>query len=217
MSLIDHEQAVLDGYPLLDFIFTENDLSNVPSPLKLGGRLALSLSNVSKAAYNTQPFDQITCGEYEDCEIIANRFFEDPSGELLANLAAILFRPLKNNNLVPYMQYNHRSATYYHYQAEKKAYKFLKLAPEQLYSIFIWYAGSRSQLPKIFPDVYEGGSTGEPDMLAFTNCIHAGAGVKNGTREKIRTMKLYEFMYDMNQEARKAKELKAEYDRISNK
>ena len=42
-----------------------------------------------------------------------------------------------------------------------------------------------------------------PDIMAFTNCIHAGAGPKNGTRQQIRLLKLSEFMYDMEQEAKK--------------
>lgn len=208
MTIVDAEQAVINGYPLLDFIFTENELTTEPSFIKLTYRLiSYSFFPVS--------FAHITCGEYEDCEMKAFEFQQNPSGELLASIAAILFRPKDKEGLVPYMKFNQRTNSYYSYKWEKKVNHFLKLKPEQLYAIYVWYCGSRNQLPKMFEDVYEGGESGEPDMLAFTNCIHSGAGPKNGSREKIRTMKLNEFMYDMNQEAIKAKQLQEEYDKIA--
>jgi hypothetical protein len=209
MTVVDAEDMVINGYPLLDFIFNENELTNVPAPIKLTYRLS------SQTLYPVT-FDQLTCGEFEDCEIKSFEFQQSPSGELLAGIAAILFRPKIKDEIEPYMKFHQRTNSYYTYKAEKKASRLQKLKPEGLYSIYVWYVGCRNQLPKMFPDVYAGGDSAEPDMMAFTACIHSGAGVKNGSREKIRTTKLYEFMYEMNQEAIKAKQLEEEYARINN-
>lgn len=223
ITLLDHEQAVIDGYPMLDFIFNENDLTRLPEPILFHGILSFG------EKYYPQPFDRITCGEFEDADIKAREFMIEPSAELLAGLAAILFRPLKNTiaipsvthrekqgELIPYMKYNFQTDTYFHYKPELKENKFRSLLPEKLYAIYIWYAGCRSQLPLLFPSVFDG-EAGQSDILAFTNCIHSGAGPKNGTREQIRVMKLYEFMYDMEQEAIKAIDIKEEYERNRNK
>lgn len=201
---IDAEQAVTDVFPILDFIFNKNDRTECLAPFEIG-----------KEKYFPVPFKEITCGEYEDCEVFANTFSNAPSPESLASLAAILFRPKKGADIEPYMQYNYRTDSYLEYKAEKKQKLFLKQHPEELYAVFIWYAGCRNQLPEMFPTVYDG-PKGEPDMLAFTNCIHSGAGPKNGTREKIRCMKLYEFMYDMEREAIHAKEMEAEIEKMKN-
>jgi hypothetical protein len=206
MNQVDAEQAVMQGYPLLDFIFNKNELTNLPKPIMLIFYLV---------KLHCQPFREITCGEFEDCEILANRFHEEASAELLANLSAILFRPKKADKLIPYIIYNYKTATYITYKAERKIKSFLKLRPWQLYAAFVYYAGCRNQLRDLFPDVYEGGDSSQPDMMAFTNCIHAAAGPKNGNRNEIRCTKLYEFMYEANQEAIKAKELKEEYDRLN--
>lgn len=193
ITLVDAEDFVINVYPLLDFIFEKNDRTISP---KING--------------TTCAFENITCGEFEDCELAAFRFAEKPGQTPLAEIAAILFRADK----VPYMQYNSRTDGYLTYQAEKKVKHFLKLKPCELYAMFIWYAGSKNKLPLIFPDLYNGGKKGEPDPMVFTNTIHAGAGPKNGSRNQIRCMKLYEFLYDCNQESKKAAELEAEYAKM---
>lgn len=202
---LDFEQVVISIFPNLNFIYDKNDLTTLPEPKKI------KLRN-----YYPVDFVDLTCGEFEDCEVQANQFAEAPSGELLAKLAAILFRPkMINGKIEDYMKFNYRKDAYHIYQYEKKAKLFLTLPPEELYAIFIWYSGCRSFLPQQFPDVYNGGGSAEPDMLAFTKCIHSGAGVKNGSREKIRVTKLYEYMFEMNEEARKAAEEMAEMARIN--
>lgn len=202
---IDPEQMAIEIYPITDFIFSHNDLTNPPDAVRLAGVL-----------HHPQSFDNITCGEFEDCEPLATLFADEPSPDLLAKLAAILFRPKIKDEVEMYMKYNAPTAHYYTYQHEKKSAYFKELAPERLYAIFIWYAGCRAQLPLMFPTVYEGsGGNAEPDMMAFTKCIHSGAGVKNGSREKIRTTKLYEFMYEMEQEAIKNNEIQAQYDAMN--
>jgi len=202
-NLLDPEEIVISLFPLLDFIVNKNDRTVSPSPLSI--RKGIGGDAICK------PFDEITCGEYEDCEIAAARFAEEKDMKHLAEIAAILFRPKGKE----YIRYNARADAYVTYPADKKAPQFLKLPPEQLYSIFIWYAGCRSQLSLYFPDVYEKGKkNGVADPMVFTNTIHAGAGPKNGSRNQIRRMKLYEFLYDCNQEAIKAKELAAEYEKM---
>lgn len=211
LNLIDPEEIVLQVFPLLDFIVEKNDRTNTPAPI---GKLIC------------HPFDEITCGEFEDCEIAAAKFAEENDVKHLAQIAAILFRPASLFRLPPspfgegtgvreYIRYNSRTDSYLTYKSDRKIKHFLKLPPEELYSIFIWYAGCRSQLQFYFPDVYEKGKkNGHPDAMVFTNTIHAGAGPKNGSRNQIRRMKLYEFLYDCNQEAKKAKELAAEYEKM---
>ena len=217
---LDAEQVVLDVFPLLDFIFQKNDLTNTPEPLKL-----------KNLVFYPQIFENITCAEYEDCEVIANQFSEKASRELLTQLAAILFRPAAinlnplnhskqstiNSEPEPYLQFNPRTQTFYTYQYKQKLKYFKSVPHEDLYAIFIWYAGCRAELPLMYPTVYEGGSSGDgPDLAAFTKCIHSGAGPKNGTRQQVRGTKLYEFMFDMEQEAIHAKEMEAEIERIKN-
>ena len=95
------------------------------------------------------------------------------------------------------------------YNAERLYPYFLKLSPFVLHSIYTWYTGCRNQIPKYFPVPFEGNTTGgEPDPAAFTKCIHAGAGPKNGSRDQIRVTGIKEFFFDMNLEAQKAKDLK---------
>lgn len=187
------EQFVRDVYPLIDFIFKENDRTICPFI----------------AGYKME-FEDITCGEFEDCEMAAFRFSEDNDLKHLAEIAAILFKPKGE----PYIKYNSRTDSYLTYKADKKVKHFEKLKPEILYAMFIWYSGSRNQLRFIFPDLFTGGKS-DPDPMIFTNTIHAGAGPKNGSRSQIRCMKLYEFLYDCNQEAKKAAELEAEYAKMN--
>ena len=203
MNRVDAEQAVLQGFPLLDFIFQQAELTNIPE------------SSIRLAPFHTvygpaKGFQDITCGEYEDAEIFINQFQEKAEADHLAAVASILWRR-KN---IPYVKFNRKKNTWITYDSEKNKRLFLKLHPERLYSIFLWYAGNRHMLPKLFPLLHEGGEkkNTEPDMLVFTKCIHAGAGPKNGTRDQIRRMKLFEFMFDMEEEAKKAKELEEYYN-----
>jgi hypothetical protein len=81
--------------------------------------------------------------------------------------------------------------------AEAYSKYFATLAQEQLYVMYLWFAGCVATLPLLFPNVYEGngGTADEPDPMAFTKCIHTGAGNKNGTRQQIRMMPLEEFLF----------------------
>lgn len=200
ISLVNPEDFVRDIYPLADFIFNKNDRTSCPE------------------IHGTKvDFENITCGEFEDSEMASAKFSQSNDPRHLAEIAAILFRPKKliSRKRKPYLQFNSRTDSYLTYKSENKVADFLKLNPDELYAILIWYSGSRNQLPFIFPDLYAGGKSGEPDPMVFTNTIHAGAGPKNGSRNQIRCMKLYEFLYDCNQEAKKAAEMEAEYEKMS--
>jgi len=208
IDLMDAEQAVINGYPLLDFIYNENTLTQAPeNHIRLPGFLPLTVHGPGN-------FENITCGEYEDTEIFFNQFYEEPGEKPLAGIAAVLWRP--KGEL--YLSFKAENSTWIHYNTNRIIHRFLKLAPWRLYAIFTWYTGCRNQLPKLFATVYEkhSDSSDQPDMLAFTKCIHAASGPKNGTRDQIRILKLYELMFDMEQEAIKAKELKEYYEQQRN-
>jgi len=209
-NLIDAEQAVVNGYPLLDFIYDGNTLTKPPENC-ITHRTSYFLHRTSYYGPGTT-FENLTVGEFEDAEQLYGGFFNDPDGKPLAHLAAILWRPKTKRfgssfggTRLPYISYNYKSASYKTYNAEKRIPDFLKLEPCRLYAIYTWYTGCRNQLPLLFPKIHEhhGDKSGKPDIMAFTNCIHAGAGPKNGTRQQIRLLKLSEFMYDMEQEAKK--------------
>jgi hypothetical protein len=198
-SLIDPETFFIEGNSLLDFIFKQNELTEAPEKvIKLQAQILHTVYAPGNA------FNTLICGEFEDAEECYNQFIETEKIEHLAKLAAILWRPKNVRYLVPG---NGELKTY---AADKWATLFAKLEPHRLYSIFIWYLGCKNLLPKRFPVMHEPDDNMPvtPDPMAFTKCIHAGAGPKNGKRDEIRLMLLNEFLFDMEQEAVKAKELK---------
>lgn len=201
---IDAEDATINGLPLIDFIYNKNTLTKQPYPV-----LKTSKFPYIKFYGPDDDFNSLTCGEFEDAEIFYNEFKQDPSAKPLAQLASLLYRP-KNTKYCR----THPVKGFIQYNAEKAVPHFIKLAPWKLYTIFLWYAGCREQLPLYFPNAF-GGSTdnnADADFLAFTKCIHAGAGPKNGTRNDIRQTLLKEFLMEMELETIKAKELQQQYD-----
>ena len=191
---LDPDQLATDGFDLLDFLYTSNQLHNQPLPV-----IELPLCTPSKMVGPKSGFSNITCGEFEDAEYYFYEFVESPSNVPLAMMASVLWRPA--------------GIIYCKDDAEKNYDHFVNLLPEILYSIYLWYSGCRSLLPKMFPTVYENdGKKNDFDMMAFTKCIHAAAGPKNGTRDNIRKMPLLELMFDMEQEAIHAKEIQEQYE-----
>ena len=186
------EDAATQGFDSIDFLYTDNTRTINPYPELIVGK--------KRMIGPADDFNEILCGEMEDCEVFFTQFSEAPDLQLLASIAAVLWRP--------------RNAPYQTKASESRKEIFKSLLPEQLFSIYIWYTGCRNQLPKIFPLVYGGGeSTGEADPASFTKCIHAGAGPKNGTRNNIRIMPAKEFLFDMQLEAEHAEALKEQYER----
>lgn len=207
---IDPEQFFLNGSALLSFIFDGNDLTHCPEQeIELTG-----VRGKYKVLAPEEGFAGLTCGEMEDADAYYTLFILEKKVEHLAMLAAILWR-LKG---IPYQMIVDSKFTTY--PAQKWVPMFEKLEPHRLYAIYIWYTGCKSQLPKMFPVLHEPSDdakqSGSPDPLSFTKCIHAGAGAKNGTREHIRLMPAREFLFDMELEAVKAKELKIEMSNAKN-
>ena len=128
--------------------------------------------------------------------------------EALAKLAAILYRP-KN---VPYLKIKDHTTSTYAY--EKRVPNFMRLPKQQLLAIWLWFTGCRNMMTLYFPYVFGGADGGKKnskvDTMAFTKCIHAGAGPKNGTRQQVRLLNIKEFFFDMNEEARAVAEMKRE-------
>lgn len=202
MEEIDPEQFFLEGASLLDFIFHENTLTKTPFyKLNLVGAREYTVYGPEKG------FESLSCGELEDCEYFFHEFEENKKMESLAMLAAILWREKVNNKRAPY-QVLKAGETIEKYPAERWSTMFKRLSPAKLFAIYIWYKGCKFQLPTIFHELHSGGDgSSDSGRLSFTNCIHAGAGEKNGTRNQIRVMSLYEFMYDMELQAKQQKEL----------
>lgn len=195
---LDPEDVAVNGLLLVNFIFNENGLTKQPyNRLKLPGVIPRSVYGPHS------DFNNITCGEFEDAEQLSIQFEQEPSHELLAKFAAVLYRP----NRIPYYTINKQTGKLEPYNTDKLIPRFKKLQPWQLYSMYIWYSGCKVMLPQLFPTVFAVESKGQPDPMVFTKCIHNGAGAKNGDRDKIRITPLLEFFYEMEQEAIKAKEL----------
>lgn len=188
------------GSDVLNFVFEGNDRTVQPYPFLRVPTYARRFTGPA------DDFNNLTCGEYEDCEIFFNQFKAEPGPEPLARLAAVLYRPAGQR----YIQYDAATATYKPYEIESKLKYFLRIHPEVLFTIFTWYAGCRSQLPKYFPTAFKGGGAAgdEPDFIAFTKCIHGAAGPKNGTRDAIRCTGIKEFLLELELEAQKAEEMK---------
>lgn len=200
---LDHEDAIINFWPALEFLFTSNQLTRQPFPV-----VAIKKTWLRKAIEFIGPesdFNNITAGEFEDTEYYFGEFKTKPGAEPLANLAAILYRPAG----IAYMQFDVHQNKIVPFNTKSTVPYFLDLPAEDLYLIFLWYSGCRNNLPLQFPNCFSGGddTKAEPDPLVFTKCIHAGAGPKNGTRENIRQTLLKEFLFDLEQETIHNKEL----------
>lgn len=200
INQMDPEDAVMNGYPLLDFVFNSNTLTKQPYPtIPLPGLRSTTVYGPA------DDYDNITCGEYEDTEVMFYNFNEDPQQQSLATLAAILYRP-KN---IPYLRYRDNLPEYYKY--EKRVPFFMKLPVEKLFTIYLWYQGCRNMMTEYFPDVFvksKKAAKGNVDKISFTKCMHAGSGVKNGTLKEIEFMFIKKFFFGMNEEAKAVKEMR---------
>lgn len=193
VNRLDPEDAVINGLPATEFIIKENNLTRQPYPTL---ELPFSWKSLTQTVYGpADDFNDITCGEFEDAEIFFNQFKIEPGAESLANLAAVLYRAKG----VKYLRRHRWNGTWISYQSEKLLPRFKKLTALQLYTIYLWYCGCREQLPKYFPECFDGAPAAneEPDMMVFTNCIHHAAGAKNGSRNDIRMTPLKEFFQEL--------------------
>ncbi len=193
VNRLDAEDATLNGAPTVDFLTTENNLTKQPYK-----KLWLPFSwktFIAKVSGPADDFNDLTVGEFEDTEMYFNEFKANPNGESLANLAAVLYRPGKKR----YLRKHRWNGSWIFYKSEKLYPQFKKLSALELYTIYLWYSGCREQLPKYFPEVFDGPQTqnDEPDLMVITNCIHNAAGPKNGLRNEVRITLLKEFMQEM--------------------
>lgn len=214
-NYLNSETVVETAEQAVAFLFEDNFLTTQLFPeLQLPGFLSKTFIGPSGN------FDSITCGEFEVTEVEFTKFISEPDHLCLANIAAVLWRPKD----IPFMRYVAKSNSYTTYNWRKKSKAFAELSAEMLYSIFTWYSGCRQMLALLFPLVYASGledtkstpaENPDRDLLAFTKCIHSGAGVKNGSRSDIRTTLIKEFFFDMQHEAEKALEMERELKKHS--
>ncbi|MES2457201.1 MAG: hypothetical protein V4594_16725 [Bacteroidota bacterium] len=206
---IDPEDLTISGLPLVDFIYASNGLTRQPyTTIKVPADISFMNRRFGMIGPKDD-FQNLTCGEYEAAEIIFLQFKESNDASLLASLAAVLYR----KDAKEFISYNYRKSTYVTYDHEAYTKYFARLDHHVLFTIFLWYNGCRSMLPVFFPTLHEGSDAGTKDLMVFTKCIHAAAGPKNGTRDQVRRSGLLPLFFEMEQEAKKAKELQAEYDR----
>lgn len=194
-SILNYDDAATAGFDAINFLYSEHDRTINPYPV-----LQIGSHRLYGPADN---FNTILCGEMENCEIWFYKFQEETESDYLAQIAAVLWRPKDfwRKKVVPFSEI----------RAERMLPVLKKLPVEKLLAIYIWYSGCRNQLPKYFPYVYFKGGTesGEPkDDLAFTKCIHAGAGPKNGTRPEVRLTPAKEFLFEMDLQAKEVEEIK---------
>jgi hypothetical protein len=204
-AMLNIDDASTAGLDAINFIYKENSLTKQLLPV-----IRVGLITKTTLYGPADGFDSLTCAEYEDAEVFANKFTEDPKMEYLHTLTAILWRMPGTT----YMKVKDGIAQVY--QPERWIKLFAKLPPEKLFAIYLWYTGCRNQLPIYFPNVFAGGNSNSkepPDMMAFTKCIHAGAGDKNGTRQQIRMMNLKEYLFEMDMQAKAAKEMEKEMNK----
>ena len=199
---LNPEDVAINGIDSINFLFTTNERSINPYPyLQLPGIFGARSKFHGPAA----DFNDITCAELEDAEQMIDEFNRTKQVAALASLAAIFWRLPINKNVLQRRQHRfpYDDVKSQHYQSH-----FMCLPVQQLMACYIYVVGCRNNLPKYFPGPYgtPDQAEGKADPAAFTKCIHAGAGVKNGTRDNIRKMLAKEFLFDLQQEFDNAKE-----------
>lgn len=210
---LNPEDIAIAGIDAINFLFSTNERSINPYPkLKLPGIFGARSTFYGPA----NDFNDITCAELEDAEHLIDEFSKTKQIATLASLAAIFWRLPINNNVLQRRQnrfpYDEVISQHYHSH-------FLHLPVQKLMACYIYIIGSRNNLPKYFPGPYGTPEQGEgkADPTSFTKTIHAGAGVKNGTRENIRKMLAKEFLFDLQQEFDNAKEQEKQLKKVKAK
>lgn len=200
--MIDIQDFATAQADLLQFIFESSTLTRQPF-----ARLLRKIPYIRPAAIGpADEFNDLHVGEYEDADIFANLFAQTKEAKFLQLLAATLYRP---------------SRTWQPgYNAERQLRHFKKIPVPVLMAIYTWFKGCQASLPPLFPHVMDKpgkASNKPPDLTLFTQCIHAAAGPKNGKRSEVRALNLKEFLYEMNLEAKAAKDQIAAMEKAQNK
>lgn len=207
---LNPEDAVINGYPLLDFIFAENNLTQQPyNRIKLPGLYPCTVYGPHSG------FDNLTVCEYEDAFFFYNQFKCDPLIIHLATMAAILWR--KKNK--PYLVRNKSNDGYSTYNHTALLPRFRRLPVTTLFTMYLWFEGCQQQLQKIFYEVYNqpANDAAADGGDGFTRAIHAAAGPKNGTRAQVRCLLIKEFLYDAQLEIINHRNTLQEYEQLQRK
>lgn len=179
IKFLDVEQAAISGLPLVRFIIEEIRLTKNPMP---------AIGNYHGP---DDDFEDMTCGEFEASEICFFQLKELKEEKHLNELLAQLWRKKVNGKRIDLTDYD----------IKPHMAVFEKMNFKSKIIVFLWYIGCRENIAKLFPLIFnppDGEESSTPPALAFTNCIHMGAGVKNGTRDNIRKMLMKEFLYDIH-------------------
>ncbi len=189
-TLLDFENAAIDGLDLLNALLAENTRSINPESL-----LTTALGFVTLVGPEDD-FNDMTVGDFELADICFQQYQADKSIEHLQMLVTILWRHAKDGK-------RSRDTP----DVRKPRSFSRRLSAVRLHMIMLWYAGCRYRLTQLFPAVFGGGGDGEADMSSVTKLVHSGAGAKNGTRDQVRKTLLKEFLFDCQLEAEHAEEL----------
>lgn len=173
-----------------DHWFGKNTLTRNPIP-------SIVLRPGQKIIGPGDDFNDMTCGEFESCEVSFLLYAQNKELKHLADLAHTLWRP----------ELDHKKRV--SYDPDQGASFFTEKDAVNLQVIWLWYIGCRMSLASLFPDIFpqagssegeeekEASAESEVDLTAFTRLIHSGAGERNGSRKEIRAMLLKEFLFDV--------------------
>ncbi len=167
--------------PWAEHLLKENNLTVQPISIRKGHYAPES------------DFNDLTCGEYEECTALVRQYNADSNKEHLRKIFSVLYR--KKN------EQNKRIALSASKVPDLKSSFFRRLPLPILHIVYLWYVGCLNSLHRTFAELYEGGESeedeeGTADLMSFTKLIHAGAGERNGTREQIRAMPIKEYLFD---------------------
>jgi hypothetical protein len=197
VARLDHELAAIEGLPLIDLLLQNNNLTLNPLP---------HIRSRFRNYYGpSDEFNDLTTGEFEDCESLFIKYSRHQDPSFLADMVTVLYRRKKHGKRAPYTGFSGEPSF------------SGRLHPTTLQLVYFWYAGCRSSLPLAFPRVFSGGAAldnGEPDLMAVTTLIHNGAGPKNGTRDQVRRTMIKEFLFDCELMIEQQEELEAELEKI---
>jgi len=174
-ELLNFENAAIDGLPLVDMFLDNINLTRNPFPEYEG------------YAGPADAFKNITVGEAEEAELHYLTYFSDRDDVHLLRLMRALWRKKMPSGLrIPFTDWQDTAMSF-----------LLQADANTLQLVFLWYSGCRAMLPAAFPELYNGGETGDTSPVSgLTQMIHHGAGTRNGTRANIRETLLLEFLYD---------------------
>jgi hypothetical protein len=192
---INIDDLATGGMDALAWVKEPAQLTNQPfATLETGGLTLHSRLTEDYGEFKSFGSD-ITAGEFEDAEALYYQFVHNGfKVEDLARMVAVLWRP--------------EGEAYDPNKLEARTQALRQADPVALFLCQMWFNGCRHVLPRLFPTIFEKtGDNDSPDPMAFTKCIHAGAGPKYGTISQVRNLPLIEFMFGLELEALQVKKM----------